>query len=72
MAYVEPWPLGGFSDLSTFMSVLPAFFITFFSFFIFLSIFGFFILPILRIPLGFTHSAGSVRRKVARVEHSAK
>ena len=55
MAYVEPWPLGGLSDLSTFMSVLSAFFIAFFSFFIFLSIFGFFVLPILRIPSDSEH-----------------
>ena len=47
--YVEPWPIGGLSlsDLSTFTSVLLAFFIAFFSFFIFLSIFDLsFFLPI--------------------------
>ena len=53
MPYVEPWPIGGFSDLSTFKSVLLAFFIAFFSFFIFLSIFDLsFFLPmaLLRFP----------------------
>ena len=66
--YVEPWPIGGLSlsDLSTFTSVLLPFFIAFFSFFIFLSIFDLsFFLPIALLRL---HNAAFGTRQFGLVD----
>src|SRR5580700_688381 len=79
LPYVEPWPIGGFSDLSTFKSVLLAFFIAFFSFFIFLSIFDLsFFLPMALLrsthptvdPNVRTHERVATWRRIIQVRES--